>query len=82
MARIGKGQAILGGYGRLHGRQTKIYSMDCSNKNCTISLLKKELSAARSAFVAIPIPDKLSGCTTEGDINFQNSGKFYIIFTK
>ena len=82
MVRIGKGQAILGGYGKVHGRHTKIYSMDCSNRNCTISLLNRELSVARYLFVAIPIPDKFSGCTTERNINFHNSGTFYIIFTK
>jgi hypothetical protein len=73
MVRLGKGQAILGGTNRDIGFETKIYSMDCSNKNCTISLLNRELTIPRTLFVAIPIPDRLSGCTTEGNINFQNS---------
>ena len=81
MVRLGKGQAILGGRSK-GGVETKIYSMECSNRNCTISSLNRELSAARTAFVAVPIPDKLSGCTTEGNINFQNSGTLYMIFAK
>ena len=69
MVRLGKGQAILGGR-RNSGIATKIYVMNCSNRNCTISLLNRELQVARERFVAIPIPDKLSGCTTGGDIDF------------
>ena len=65
MVRLGKGQAILGG--RSNGiLQAKIYSMTCSNKNCVISLLDRELSAPRYQFVAIPIPDTISGCITGG----------------
>ena len=83
MVRLGKGQVILGGFNSNGGGyQTKIYSMDCSNRNCTFSLLDRELSAPRRNFVAIPIPDKNLGCITEGNINFQNSGTFYIIFNK
>ena len=82
MVRLGKGQAILGGYSRGNGYQTKIYSMDCSNRNCTISLLNRELPVLRRSFVAIPITDKLSGCTTEGNINFENSQTFYITMAR
>ena len=83
MVRLGKGQAILGGRRNMnHHYESKIYVMNCSNRNCTISLLNRELQVARENFVAIPIPDKLSGCTTEGNINFQNRGTFYIIFIK
>ena len=82
MVRLGKGQAILGGTSKDTIFQTKIYTMNCSNRKCTISSLNRELTVARTAFVAIPIPDKLSGCTTEGNINFQNSGTFYVIFNK
>ena len=81
MVRLGKGQAILGGWSS-NVYQAKIYSMTCSNRNCIISLLDRELSAPRRNFVAIPIPDKNLGCITEGNINFQNSGTFYIIFNK
>ena len=62
MVRLGKGQAILGGYNK--GYQSKIYRIDCSNRNCSISLLKTELSLSMFSFVAIPIPDKISGCLT------------------
>jgi hypothetical protein len=73
MVRLGKGQAILGGTSKAARFETKIYSMDCSNRNCTISLLNRELAFARTVFVAFPIPDKLLGCTTEDNINFQNN---------
>ena len=70
MVRLGKGQAILGG--RSNGvYQTKIYSMGCSNRNCIISLLNRELSVPRYDFVAIPIPDTISGCITGGKHDFQ-----------
>ena len=78
MVRLGKGQVILGGFNFNRADadryQTKIYSMDCSNRNCTISFLDRELSVPRKNFVAIPIPDKNLGCITEGNIDFQ---KFY-----
>ena len=58
MVRLGKGQALIGG--------NSIYSMGCSNRNCIISLLNRELSVPRYNFVAIPIPDTISGCITGG----------------
>ena len=65
MVELGKGQAILGG--RSDGdHQAKIYSMTCSNRNCIISLLDRELSVPKGYFVAIPIPDTTSGCITGG----------------
>ena len=67
MVRLGKGQAILGGHiGSSIVYQAKIYSMTCSNRNCTISLLNRELSVPKGDFVAIPIPDTISGCITAG----------------
>ena len=67
MVRLSKGQAILGGFSFNNGGdQDKIYSMDCSNRNCLISTLNRELSVPKGFFVAIPIPDKLSGCITGG----------------
>ena len=59
MVRLGKGQAIL-------ASNAKIYSMGCSNRNCIISLLNRELSVPKEGFVAIPIPDTTSGCITGG----------------
>ena len=66
MVRLGKGQAILGGRGGNSIYHAKIYSMTCSNRNCIISLLDRELSVPKSIFVAIPIPDTISGCITGG----------------
>ena len=74
MVRSGKGQAILGG--RSNGvYQAKIYSMTCSNRNYIISLLDRELSAPKYIFVAIPIPDTISGCITGGKKYFQKNPK-------
>ena len=71
MVILGKGQAILGGqrpgYCREEGvYHSKIYSLTCSNRNCIISLLDRELSVQKGYFVAIPIPDTISGCITGG----------------
>ena len=68
MVRLGKGQAILGG--ESNGVGAKIYSMTCSNRNCIISLLNRELSVPKKDFVAIPIPDTISGCITGGKNHF------------
>ena len=72
MVTLDLGQAIIGGVS--NGiYQRKIYHIKCSNvqllsvqDNCDILTLETELLIARSAFVAIPIPDFLSGCSTEG----------------
>ena len=76
MVRFGKGQVILqgGGYGIFN-----IYSMTCSNRNCLISLLQTALLntgletyyMTPNHFVAIPIPDKMSGCLAEGKNDFK-----------
>ena len=90
MVRIGKGQAILGGSGKSVYFQTdfdddddqasdiyhsKIYSLTCSNRNCIISLLERELSVQKGYFVAIPIPDTISGCITKGKNGFQKNSR-------
>ena len=72
MVRLGKGQAILGGLG-YGDYQDKIYSMTCSNKNCILSLLDRELSVPKELFVAIPIPDTISGCITKGKKYFPKN---------
>ena len=74
MVRLGKGQAILGGEHHFNA-QAKIYSMGCSNRYCIISLLDRELSVPRGYFLAIPIPDTMSGCITEGKKYFQKNLK-------
>lgn len=67
MTKLGQGQAIIGGNrGGTGTHQTKIYSLTCSNRNCIISLLSRALSIPRIGFVAIPIPDTMSGCITGG----------------
>ena len=65
MVKLDKGQAILGGRSN-HVYQAKIYFMTCSNRNCIISLLDRELSFPKGQFLAIPIPDTDSGCITGG----------------
>ena len=74
MVRLGKGQAILGGQEN-GDYQAKIYSITCSNRNCIISLLDRELSVPKYGFVAIPIPDTISGCITGGKKYFQENPK-------
>ena len=58
------GQAIIGG--ETDTRTNKIYHLECSQETCYLSKLEAELSIARESFVAIPIPDFLSGCISEG----------------
>ena len=72
MVQLGNGQAIIGGFG--NGKdQDKIYRFSCMNRNCSIHQLYQVLSLPRYWFVAIPIPDTLSGCITGGK-------KFHKIF--
>ena len=67
MVHLGNGQAIIGGfsYGS-GGYQDKIYLFSCMNRYCTIHQLDQKLSVTKSWFVAIPIPDTLSGCIKGG----------------
>ena len=75
MVRLGKGQAILGGRSNNAVYQSKIYSMTCSNRNCIILLLNRELSVPKAIFVAISISDTITGCITKGMI-FTKPQKF------
>ena len=75
MVRLGKGQAILGGQSINNVYQAKIYSLTCSNRNCIILLLDRELSVPKGWFVAIPIPDTISGCITGGKKYFKKIPK-------
>ena len=61
MVALGLGQAVLGGHS-MSGYEKKIYHITCSEQICMISLLNQELSIPRKDFVAIPIPDSMSGC--------------------
>ena len=67
MVPLGTQQAIIGGLGKRKGHniedQGNIYQVACTNRNCTITKLSQELRVPRGDFVAIPIPDDISGCT-------------------
>ena len=63
MVQLGNRQAIIQG-----GFHDKIYLFSCMNKNYSIHQLDQVLSLPRYWFVAIPIPDTLSGCITGGKI--------------
>ena len=65
MIQLGNRQAIMGGYGNGHFHD-KIHLFSCTNRNCSIHQLDQVLSLPREMFVAIPIPDTLSGCITGG----------------
>ena len=67
MVQLGNGQAIIGGFGNKKS-QDKIYRFSCMNRNCSIHQLDQVLSLPRDWFVAIPVPDTLSGCITGGKI--------------
>ena len=68
MVPLGSGQAIIAGNREGGGPHGKIYHLTCSQRICKIEKLTKEVSVHRKTFVAIPIPDHLSGCT-EGKIS-------------
>ena len=65
MVQLGNGLAIIGGYGALN-TQAKIHLLICMNRNFSISILSQELSVPRYWFLAIPIPDTMTGCISEG----------------
>ena len=65
MVQLGNGQAIIGG-DRNGYIQAKIHLLNCMNKNCSITTLKQELSVPRYWFLAIPIPDTITGCISGG----------------
>ncbi len=69
MVALGLGQAVLGGEA-ISGYQKKIYHITCSEQICMISLLNQELSIPRSNFVAIPIPDSMSGCISDSEFGY------------
>ena len=66
MVKLANGQAIIGGFTASQGYSSKIYFYTCSNQNCNIKLLSKELPVPNALFVAIAIPDELSNCITNG----------------
>ena len=70
MVLLGLGQAILGGsVGNLaFSYHSKIYYVTCSNQIFEIATLRKELSVPKANFVAIHIPDSISGCISESKL--------------
>ena len=69
MVALGLGQAVLGGKSS-SGYQKKIYLITCSEHICMISMLSQELSIPRISFVAIPIPDSMSGCISNSEFGY------------
>ena len=77
MVTLGFGQAIIGGQEEEYGPDSEphktIYHFTCSKQICKISTLNQELSFGRSSFVAIQIPDSLSGCIHYSKFDFHQS---------
>jgi hypothetical protein len=68
MVQLGNGQAIIGGFGNSgNGNQAQIHLLNCMNRNCAMTTLSQELSVPRKRFLAIPIPDTISGCVNGGE---------------
>ena len=65
MVTLGLGQAILGGRDANNVYQKNIYHFKCSQQICAITILDQVLSVPRRDFVAIPIPDSVSGCISD-----------------
>ena len=79
MVPLGLGQAILGGRNDYFPSDlTKIYTLTCSQRICLVSLFGNELSLHRYSFVAIPIPDDISGCISKSKI-LDNESSFIVI---
>ena len=69
MVTLGLGQAILGGQSLGLGQyeyERKIYFVSCYQLICGVSTVNQEISAPRGHFIAIPIPDSISGCVSKG----------------
>ena len=67
MITLGLGQAIIGG--ESNGQyQNTIYYFECSELTCDISILEFELAIPRASFVAMVLPDHLSGCVSKGNL--------------
>lgn len=67
MVSLGNGQAIIGGVGGSGSEMSKeIYYITCHDMNCLLNTIHQKLSIPRQGLVAIPIPDDLAGCVSEG----------------
>ena len=70
MVSLGLGQAILGGIDNNDVIQNRIYHITCFQQTCKVSMLSKELSVHRGYIMAIPIPDRMSGCISQSKFRF------------
>ena len=75
MIPLGFGQVVLGGFypnivADSNMLQDKIYHITCYDQNCMVSLMNQKLSVPRGYFVAIPMPDSMSECTSESKFGF------------
>ena len=78
MVQLGNGLAIIGGYGN-GNYQSKIHLLICMNRNCSISTLSQELSVPRELFLAIPIPDTITGCISGGKKSKKEAPDLFMI---
>ena len=74
MVPLSNGQAILGGnyFNKGTNQQVEwnpnIYFLTCSNLECNIQTMTQTASFLATYFVAIPIPDDMSGCIFRGKL--------------
>ena len=72
MVPLSNGQAILGGIYFNKVKKTEwnpnIYFLTCSNLECNIQTMTQTASFLATYFVAIPIPDDMSGCIFRGKL--------------
>ena len=70
MVPLGLGQAVIGGYNWANlNLSSNIYHITCKNHICDINTLRKQLHILREDFLAIPIPDDISGCISESKLS-------------
>ena len=73
MVPLANGQAIIG-KSDPYSLSSKIYFLTCSNLICTTSILSQNIQMPRMQFVAIPLPDEISGCIFGGKTaNLENT---------
>ena len=74
MVPLSNGQAILGGIFSISISiwewNPNIYFLTCSNFECNIQTMTKTASFLATYFVAIPIPDDMSGCIYRGKLPY------------
>jgi hypothetical protein len=74
MVPLSNGQAILGGnyFNKGTNQQVEwnpnIYFLTCSNLECSIQTMTQTASFLATSFLAIPIPDDMSGCIFRGKL--------------